>query len=89
MNCVNGAQQNADVFENAATFLMCFEHSNFPAFSFLESCAQTDKFSKNSLHSHISIICEYDYVAFCFPSRRPIFAVQPSKVNFSGCQFLE
>ena len=32
------------------------EHSNFPAFSLLESCSQTDKFPKNSLHSRISVI---------------------------------
>ena len=29
-------------------------------------------------------MCSY---CICFPSRRPIFAVRPSKVYFSGCQF--
>ena len=42
---------------------------------------------KNTLHSCISIICESAYFVFCFPSLRPIFAVRPSKVYFSGCQF--
>ena len=63
------------------------EHSNFPAFSLLESCSQTDKCPKNSLHSCTSIICEYAHNAYCFPSRRPIFVVRPSKAYFSGCQF--
>ena len=35
---------------------MFLEHSNFPVFSLLESCSQTNKFPKNSLHSDISII---------------------------------
>ena len=47
-------------------------HSNFPGFSLPESCSQTDKFPKNSLHSCISIICECAHIALCFPSRRPI-----------------
>ena len=63
------------------------EHSNFPAFSLPESYSQTSKFPKNSLHSRISIICECAHIAFCFPSRRPILSVRPSKVHFSGCQF--
>ena len=57
---------------------MFLEHSNFPAFSLQEIY---------SLHSCISIICECSHIAFCFSSERPIFAVQPSKVYFSGCQF--
>ena len=56
---------------------MFLEHSNSPAFPLIKSCSQTDKFPKNSLHSHISIICEYAHIAFCFPS----------KVYCSGWQF--
>ena len=63
------------------------ENSNFPALSLPESCSQTDKFPKNSLHSCISIICECAHFAFCFLSRRPIFAVRPPAVHFSGFQF--
>ena len=66
---------------------MFLEHSNFPAFSLPERCSQTDKFPKNCLHSRISIMCECAQIAFCFPSRRPVFASRPSKVYFSGCQF--
>ena len=63
--------------------LMFLEHSNFPAFSLPESSSQKNKFSKNSLHSRISIICDCAYIAFCFPSLRPIFAVRPPKVYCS------
>ena len=45
-------------------FFMFLEHSNFPAFSLLESCSQTDKFPKNCLISRISIICWCGHVAF-------------------------
>ena len=69
-----------DVFANAAT-PYASKHSNFPALSLPDSYSQTGKFPKNSLHSCISIICEYALTAFCFPSRRPIFAVWPSKYN--------
>ena len=79
-------QQDADIFVNTATFYV-LEHSNFPAFSLPESCSQTDKFPKNSLDSRTSINCECAHIAYFFPSRRPIFAVRPSKVYFSGCQF--
>ena len=51
------------------------------------SCMRVNFSSLNSLHSRISIICEYAYIAFCFPSRRPVFAVLPFKVYFSGYQF--
>ena len=63
------------------------EHSNFPAVPLIESCSQANKFPKISLHSCISIICDCAHIAFCFPSRRSIFAVRPSKVYFSGRQF--
>ena len=63
------------------------EHYNFSSFSLPESCSQTDKFPKNSLHSRIHIICECAHIASCLPSRRPIFVVQPSKVHFSGFQY--
>ena len=49
------------------------ENSNFPALSLPESCSQTHKFPKNSLHSCITIICECAHFVFCFLSRRPIF----------------
>ena len=65
---------------------MFLEHSNFPAFSLPESCSQTDQFPKNSLQCRISIIHECAQIASCFPNRRPIFAVWPSKVCFSDCQ---
>ena len=76
-----------DVFENAATFFMCLEHSNFPAFSLPESYSQTDKFPKNGLHSCISIICEFAHIAFASLLDVLYFAVRPSKVYFSGYQF--
>ena len=63
------------------------EHSNFPAISLLESCSQTDYLHMNCLHPCISIICEYAPIPFWFPSRRPSFAVRPSKGYFSGWQF--
>ena len=58
------------------------ELSNFPASSLLETWSQTDLFSKNSLLSGISIICDYANIAFCFHSRRPIFAARPQKYTF-------
>ena len=66
---------------------MFLKHCNSPAFSLLESFSPTDKFPKKSLHSCISIICECVHIVFSFLSRRPIFAVRPSKIYFSGCQF--
>ena len=57
---------------------MFLEHSNFPAFSQIESCLQTDQFPQNSLHSRMSIICEYEHVAFCFPSRLQSIGKRPT-----------
>ena len=72
---------------NAQLRFYVLEDSYFPALSLLESCSKTAKFPKNSLHSHISVIGEYAQIAFCFPSRRPSFAVRPSKYTFQVVSF--
>ena len=63
------------------------EHSNFPAFSLPESCSQTVKFPKNSLHSRISIICKCAHIAFGFPSRRLILQGCLQKRTFQVVSF--
>ena len=63
------------------------EHSNFPALSLPESCQQADEFPKNSSHFRISIICEWAHIAFCFPSRRPIFCSEAFKIYFQVASF--
>ena len=63
------------------------EHSDFPAFSLLEAA-----YRRTNSPRTVCILTFLSFVNmlrldFRRPSRRPIFAVRPLKVYFSGCQF--